>query len=136
MELMIVAVAVIIIATILFIRKRKKGAEEVPQGLQVFDENGNCIVDITERITKYLGTFTVPTNADSGTVANSEIGDGDLWYVIEIDALSNGVVGSGDNVVFSYPVITKGDGQLNWSYPHSADYTYRRYGVTVHYGVY
>ena len=134
MELIYIAVAVIVIAATIIYRKKRKGDEEVPQGLQVFDENGNVVVDTTERITKYLGSFTVPTDADSGTVANSEIGDGDLWYVIEIDSLTPGGVGS--DVMFSYPVITKGDGVLYWNYPHSQTSFYRRYGVTIHYGVY
>lgn len=134
MELIYIAVAVIVIAAIIIYRKKRKGDEEVPQGLQVFDEDGNVVVDTTERITKYLGSFTVPTDADSGTVANSEIGEGDLWYVIEIDTLTPGGVGS--DVRFSYPVITKGDGVLYWNYPHSQTSFYRRYGVTIHYGVY
>ena len=135
MELYIVLAVAVVVAVIL-IYKRKKGAEEVPQGLQVFDEDGNVVVDITERITKYLGSFTVPTDADSGTVANSEIGDGDLWYAMVIDSSTPSSVPTGGNVIYSYPVITKGDGVLYWNYPHSQTSYYKRYGVTIHYGVY
>ena len=135
MELYIVLAVIVVVAAILILR-RKKGAEEVPQGLQVFDENGNVVVDTSERITKYLGSFTVPTDADSGTVANSEIGDGDLWYAMVIDSSTPGSVPTGGDVIYSYPVITKGDGVLYWNYPHSQTSYYKRYGVTIHYGVY
>ena len=132
---MYVAMAVIVVVAAITIYKRKKKAvKEVPQGLQVFDENGNTIVDTSERLTKYLGSFTVPTNADSGTVVNSAIGEGDLWYMIIVDNIDPTVLF--DYMIFSYPVITKGDGVLYWNYPHSQSAYYRRYGVTIHYGVY
>lgn len=129
----IIAVAVLVAAIVIY---RKKAVKEVPQGLQVFDENGNTMVDTSERITKYLGSFTVPTDADSGTVANSEIGDGDLWYAMVIDSSTPSSVPAGGDVIYSYPVITKGDGVLYWNYPHSQTSYYKRYGVTIHYGVY
>ena len=129
MELYIVLAVIVVVAAILILRK-KKGAEEVPQGLQVFDENGNTIVDTSERLTKYLGTFTVPTNAVSGEIINPEIGDGELWYTIKIEGMSGYVLDEGS--VTSYPRITKGDGKILWSYPSST----ARFGAVVHYGVY
>ena len=128
MELYIVLAVAVVVAVILIYKR--KGEKEVPQGLQVFDENGNVVVDITERITKYLGSFTVPTDADSGTVANSEIGDGDLWYAMVIDSSTPSSVPTGGDVIYSYP------GVLYWNYPHSQTSYYKRYGVTIHYGVY
>ena len=136
MELYIAVVAVVIIATTL-IYKRKKGEKEVPQGIQVFDENGNCIVDVTERINKYLGSFTIDGTADSGTVTNEELAEGDLWYAFEIKGIAgSSIVSTDENAIFSFPVITKGNGKLTWQYPHSISSTYRRYSVTVYYGVY
>ncbi len=36
--------------------KEMKGKVKMTQqGLQVFDENGNCVLDVTDRLTKYLG---------------------------------------------------------------------------------
>ena len=132
MEMIYIAVAVIVlVAAILIYKRREKGAEEVPQGLQVFDESGNTIVDTSERLTKYLGTFTVPTDAVSGEIINPEIGDGELWYTIKIEEVS-GYHPYQDGVVTSYPKITKGDGKILWSYPSSA----ARFGAVVHYGVY
>ncbi len=58
MELYIVLAVAVVVAAILIYR-RKRGAEEVPQGLQVFDENGNVVVDITDRLTKVLGTASI-----------------------------------------------------------------------------
>lgn len=134
MTLYVIIAVAIVVAAIVVYKRRKKGEEEVPQGLQVFDENGNVVVDTSERITKYLGSFTVPTNADSGTITNSEIGDGDLWYTIRVDNVDASTIW--DGAIFQYPIITKGDGVLYWNYPHSTSSIYRRYGVTVYYGVY
>ena len=123
----IIAVAIVVAAIVVY---RKKAVKKVPQGLQVFDENGNTIVDTSERLTKYLGTFTVPTNAVSGEIINPEIGDGELWYTIKIEGMSGYVLDEGS--VTSYPRITKGDGKILWSYPSST----ARFGAVVHYGVY
>lgn len=135
MELYIVLAVIVVVAAILIYKR--KGEKEVPQGLQVFDENGNCIVDTTERISKYLGSFTIDGNSDSGTVVNAEIGEGDLWYAFVINGIiGSQYVGTGDMAIMSYPIITKGNGQLTWEYPHSVSGMYRRFGVTVYYGVY
>ena len=43
------AVAVIAIIATAIIYKRRKKEKEMPQGIQVFDENGQIIADMTSR---------------------------------------------------------------------------------------
>lgn len=45
---------------------RVKGVAKMAQGLQVFDEKGNCIVDLNSNVAKVIGRFT--TQGTSGTL--------------------------------------------------------------------
>lgn len=60
MELYIVLAVAVVVAAILIWRK-KKGAEEVPQGLQVFDENGRMIFDSTHSTSRFIGSDQLST---------------------------------------------------------------------------
>lgn len=46
------------------IKKIFKRGDDVPQGLQVFDEKGKVVVDITDRITKMTGMKVFSTVED------------------------------------------------------------------------
>lgn len=37
------------------------------QGLQVFDEDGDAVLDVTDRVTKILGEIIIPKEMESGT---------------------------------------------------------------------
>ena len=47
-------------------------------GLEVFDENGNKVVGITDRLVKYCGCFDAVTL--SGSIKNPEIDGQDVWF--------------------------------------------------------
>lgn len=49
------------------IKKIFKRGDDVPQGLQVFDEKGKVVVDITDRITKMTGMKVFSTVGDFET---------------------------------------------------------------------
>ena len=49
------------------IKKIFKRGDDVPQGLQVFDEKGKVVVDITDRITKMTGMKVFSTVEDFET---------------------------------------------------------------------
>lgn len=51
----------------------------MPQGLQIFDAGGNCILDITDRLTRVLGEVT--TGAANGSISNSALTSGTPWHV-------------------------------------------------------
>ena len=58
--------------------KKEVTIRYMPQGLQVFDENGVCVLDVTDRLVKYLGVVQI--NGTNGSITNDELSDGDLWY--------------------------------------------------------
>ena len=39
--------------------KKEVTIRYMPQGLQVFDENGVCVLDVTDRLVKYLGVVQI-----------------------------------------------------------------------------
>lgn len=54
----------------------------MPQGLQCFDEQRNLIVDVTDRMTKILGTIAIPTNVNetSGQLVVPDLALGNPFY--------------------------------------------------------
>nr|DAZ15045.1 MAG TPA: hypothetical protein [Caudoviricetes sp.] len=48
--------------------KKKEGVAEMAQGLQVFDDNENCILDVTDRLCRLLGSHATGTAQGSFTV--------------------------------------------------------------------
>ena len=102
----------------------------MPQGLQVFDENGNCVLDITDRITKYCGSVKV--NGTSGSLTNEMLREGDLWYVFKDIVTPNDPVEI-NNIVYVGPVVEKRGNVLSWTYSNSPKQCLRG---TILYGVY
>lgn len=112
----------------------KKGwgrIKHMPQGLQVFDENGNCVLDITDRITKYCGSFKV--NGTSGSLTNEILREGELWYVFKDIAEPKDSKPAISNIVYVGPVIEKRGNRLTWTYSNPPDQCLHG---TILYGVY
>lgn len=102
------------------------------QGLICADENGNIILDVTNRLVKYIGTGFIDINATEGEIVNNGITEkGDLWYVL-IEGTGNS---TGDprweNIFAEFPALTKENGKIKWRYTQAA-----RRGGTIMYGVY
>lgn len=75
-------------------------------GLRVWDKDGNLTLDVTDRITRVLGTFmTTAGTSASGTVINNELLSGTPWYTILSD-------GSGSS--YFLPRVTFSGNQINW----------------------
>lgn len=55
-------------------------AKYMPQGLQVFDENGNCVLDVTDRLMKILGV--VELKETSGEVTDNRLEGQEMWVSI------------------------------------------------------
>lgn len=58
----------------------------MPAGLQIFDEIGNAILDVNDTTAKYLGSINTGPMPDvpaprSGSVTNSAIASGQLWWL-------------------------------------------------------
>lgn len=112
----------------------KKGwgrIKHMPQGLQVFDENGNCVLDITDRITKYCGSFKV--NGTSGSLTNEILREGELWYVFKDIAEPKDSKPAISNIVYVGPVIEKRGNRLTWTYSNPPEQCLHG---TILYGVY
>ena len=72
------------------------------QGLQVFDENGNCTLDLTMRLAKIIGKKTATGNGEMN-VADFGCPDNRFWYCITKD-----VMGEEDNPK-DYPLLRISD---------------------------
>lgn len=80
------------------------------QGLQVFDSSGNLMIDITNRLTRYIGI--VDTGANSGQLTNDALVGGDLW----ISVIGMGAGTFNNSQPIEYPRIEKSGNTLTWSY--------------------
>nr|DAE53983.1 MAG TPA: hypothetical protein [Bacteriophage sp.] len=111
---------------------RTEGTLKMTQGLQVYDANGNIILDVTDRITKYLGAILI--NQTDGSITDARVNEGDLWYLY-LYARSH-QSGMTNGTYYNYgPTLTKGDGVINYAYPSSAS-SNEKMTVYVLYGVY
>lgn len=52
----------------------------MPVGLQCWDVNGNLTLDVTDRLTRVLGT--VETGTSSGSVTDANLANGTPWFVM------------------------------------------------------
>lgn len=93
-------------------------------GLRIRDSNGNITLDITDRITRYLGT--VNTNGTNGSINDARFATGQGWYHVILPALVN------SNMVL--PVVTVGATGISWAYSPNARQT--SLPVTIVYGVF
>jgi hypothetical protein len=101
-------------------------------GLQIWDENGNVVLDATYRIMRIVGSTLIKDGAP-GSVTDTRFAQG--AFVSFQPELSNGDGYLDHGVIF--PVFSFSGSTLSWSYPspHSASYeTYAR-GV-LFYGAY
>ena len=120
------AVAVIaIIAAVLFYKRRKKKEKEMPQGIQVFDENGQIIADMTSRTSKILGT--VNTNGRNGSLTDNRLLDGNLWVAIEK------MEPTGIADVIGLEVVANGS-TLSWTHHRTSSVSF--YNFRFVYGIY
>lgn len=110
--------------------KKEVTIRYMPQGLQVFDENGVCVLDVTDRLVKYLGVVQI--NGTNGSITNDELSDGDLWYYplnIKTPPLTPSI-----HTEYHMPTITKNGKSISWDYgSYPAD---KRLSMVLLYGVY
>lgn len=110
--------------------KKEVTIKYMPQGLQVFDENGVCVLDITSRLCKYIGKFD--TSFSDGSIIDEQLNGAELWYIVlrlSYDA-NNWKSGYGDDI----PVISSAGNILQWKY-RNEDF-HNKIRVQGIYGVY
>lgn len=83
--------------------KKEVTIRYMPQGLQVFDENGVCVIDVTTSLCRVIGVETL--TADLGSITVSA--PGTVWAAVF----------SKDEVLNTYPVSVTVDGNvIHWQY--------------------
>ena len=107
--------AVVIGCAIYFYKKYKdKKEKEMPQGLQIFDGNGNIILDFTSKTMKVYGT--VSTGTEAGTFTDYRIDPNNFFIMpIKMDlVLANGSPGHVSRYRYFAPRVTVSAGQIKW----------------------
>lgn len=82
----------------------------MPQGLQVFDEQGNCVLDVTDRLTKILGT--VRANKANGNIQNDKMSTSNGWAIFISDSKDLYV----EQLWHETPTVKVYDGGVKWEY--------------------
>lgn len=83
--------------------KKEVTIRYMPQGLQVFDENGICVLDVTTSLCRVIGIETL--TADHGSITVSA--PGTVWAAVF----------SKDEVLNTYPVsVTISGNVIHWQY--------------------
>ena len=114
--------------------KKEVTVRYMPQGLQVFDENGVCVLDLTEYICRIIGKRKISKNETTGRI---EIAGGGRPYftVISIDEpkILKGVNTTNEDPIYPpIPVFSVANGVITWKYHRPIN---QRSGVTIMYGI-
>lgn len=134
-----IVIAILIISAYLLWLRRKEDVQEgdrkMPQGLQVFDENGNINVNIQDRLCKVLGTFD--TGTSNGRVNDSRLDAGTMWivpYYAEVpDDYNVASMGWGIDETRMFPQYTQVSGGITWTFPTQTNWKVRQ---KCYYGIY
>lgn len=105
-----IALAVILVVVIAIILYKKKGAKKMPQGLQIWDANGNITFDSTVNTTYILGSGQ--TTSTNGSIDVPALANGTPWVLI---------TGYTDNQSLTghYPYVTVSGTKIQWTYERS-----------------
>ena len=122
MVIYITIAVIILVAAIIFYRKKRE--KEMPAGLQVFDESGKVVVDMTSRTSKILGRVTVGEN--DGSLTDERLLDGNMWSQIESINLNIGYM----KWTYGGLKITSNGSKLSWQHIDSS------VGYVFIYGIY
>lgn len=124
-----IIIGLLVIAVAIAVYVKRKSVKKVPQGLQVFDEQGRLILDVGSNTTRFWGSFV----ANSKTGSKSfQLGEGERLF-----AYFNGIDGKTNNFDFTISANT-----ISWEYytPPGTQVTANKIlspgEVVVYYGVY
>ena len=80
-EYYVIIAVIVTVAAIHIYRRRKKGAEKVPQGMQVYDENGDIVFDVNDYAFDVYGIVTTTAKV-AGRVTDSRIKKGTCVFML------------------------------------------------------
>ena len=92
-----IIIGLLVIAVAIAVYVKRKSVKKVPQGIQVFDQNGSISLDVTDRLTQVVQI--VDTYSLTGSVYIPTTGDQKVWAIYEM--LSGGKSTSGLGVVLT-----------------------------------
>lgn len=110
--------------------KKEVTIRYMPQGLQVFDENGVCVLDITERLTRCIGSINI--SGTHGEVRLSGVPSTGFWFACTNVQISGYTSEAQKELMV--PGITYKDGVLRWDINVLGDG--KSFSATVLYGTY
>lgn len=142
MEMYMIIAVIIVVAAINIYKRRKKGAEKVPQGMQVYDENGNVVFDINDYAFDLYGIVTTTAKV-AGSVTDSRINKDTCLFMIisakhpNFDYAHMTAEQYYNEQQFSQlPNFTIANGRISWdaTYRRSSSINVSGYNVTFAYG--
>jgi hypothetical protein len=92
-------------------------------GLQVFDANGNIILDATYRVMRIVGNRYLDANNRSGQITDSRLAQGGFVSFQPSVTCGDGYLSGG----VICPTFLISNGVLTWSYPAMNNATYDTY---------
>lgn len=105
-----------------------EGVARMARGIQIFDESGNCIIDLTNKLTRILGSGR--TNGTSGSLSDSNIQGNNCWAI---------ATNSYTDAIAIPPIFSTSNGVLSWTYPGYSGkfpYTVKNLDCDFIYGTY
>ena len=142
MEMYMIIAVIIVVAAINIYKRRKTGAEKVPQGMQVYDENGNVVFDINDYAFDLYGIVTTTAKV-AGSVTDSRINKDTCLFMIisakhpNFDYAHMTAEQYYNEQQFSQlPNFTIANGRISWdaTYRSSSSINVSGYNVTFAYG--
>lgn len=113
---------------------KRKGFMVIKNGLQIFDENGELVLDLTTHLTKILGTINIPKT--NGRLTDARIAGGTLWFTVaKLNDYKACYGMTAYNKETFLPKITQEGNDIVWSYKDGESGKFRT-GLTLIYGVF
>ncbi len=92
----------IIIAIAFWIKKKKKEELQVPQGLQVFNEQGHLVVDLSSRLTRLIGTRDISGFNGEGGVIGVNVTPGKSLFAYTVGSVYAACKVEGNLIYYAY----------------------------------
>ncbi len=113
---------------------KRKGFMVIKNGLQIFDENGELVLDLTTHLTKILGTINIPKT--NGRLTDARIAGGTLWFTVaKLNDYKACYGMTAYNKETFLPKIIQEGNDIVWSYKDGESGKFRT-GLTLIYGVF
>ena len=113
---------------------KRKGFMVIKNGLQIFNENGELVLDLTTHLTKILGTVDIPKT--NGGLTDARIAGGTLWFTVaKLNDYKACYGMNAYNKETFLPKITQEGNDIVWKYKDGDSGKFRT-GLTLIYGVF